>query len=74
MDNNQMMPMPEQGAVQGQQTTPEAKQAELQQRAQKEIQMLERTRQKKEMLAQQKPRIPKIVIRCVTVTLSRSSS
>lgn len=63
MDNNQMMPMPEQGAVQGQQTTPEAKQAELQQRAQKEIQMLERTRQKKEMLAQQKPRIGEAEVR-----------
>ncbi len=63
MDNNQMMPMPEQGAVQGQQTTPEAKQAELQQRAQKEMQMLERTRQKKEMLAQQKPRIGEAEVR-----------
>lgn len=71
MDKNQMpdawaqqeqqMQMQQQAPMQG--VAPQDKQAELQQRALKEMQMLERTRQKKEMLAQQKPKIDDKAVR-----------
>lgn len=71
MDKNQMpdawaqqeqqMQMQQQAPMQG--VAPQDKQAELQQRAAKEMQMLERTRQKKEMLAQQKPKIDDKAVR-----------
>lgn len=57
MDNEQIMPMPEEGAVKGKQMPSEGKSEELKRRAVTEMQMLEQTRRKKEMLAQQKPRI-----------------
>ena len=69
MDKNQMpeewarqeQQMQQQAPMQG--VAPQDKQAELQQRALKEMQMLERTRQKKEMLAQQKPKIDDKAVR-----------
>lgn len=69
MDKNQMpeewarqeQQMQQQAPVQG--GKPQSKEAELQQRALKEMQMLERTRQKKEMLAQQKPKIDDKAVR-----------
>ena len=73
MDKNQMpqtqfdewarqeQQMQQQAPMQG--VAPQDKQAELQQRAQMEMQMLERTRQKKEMLAQQKPKIDDKAVR-----------
>lgn len=57
MDNEQIMPMPEEGAVKEKQMPSEGKSEELKRRAVTEMQMLEQTRRKKEMLAQQKPRI-----------------